>query len=489
MPLAIAASLEAMVPCSVRAESPRCRGARQRVLNEARSLRDGGRVTEACSRFAQSKDLAPGVGVSLDLADCFERLGRTTSAWHEYVNAEKLAREHNDSRADVARIHVQALQARLSQMTIAVSAETAAHMAEIRLDGQTVPREAYNIALAVDPGHHQLSVLPKAGPPRTLDVHIEPNAPLVTVHAENARPSVDDKAMTPATPPGPADILFEDAKRLRESGKTQEACAKFAQSQALAPGVGIALHLGDCYERLGRTASAWTEFSLAEKAAHERSDAREATAHARALALEPNLQRVTIIVPASVPKEEALIQLDGRTVAPSLWNVAVAIDSGDHLVTFQAPGIERRTFPLHLDATEASVTVRVGEPAAQAEPSPTNNSLAPGGTPPGSGGDRSSSTYRWVEIGLLGGAVVAAGVGAGLLVVKNNSMSNTGADGRPYVDPVAAAASKVAFGVAGVAAASAIVLYLVAPRPKDTGLSVSPAPLVGGGGAILSGSF
>jgi hypothetical protein len=94
-----------------------------------------------------------------------------------------------------------------------------------------------------------------------------------------------------------------------------------------------------------------------------------------------------------------------------------------------------------------------------------------------------------VELGLLGGAVIVAGVGAGLLIAKNDSMSNTGADGRPYVNPVLAAASKITFGVAGAAAVSAIVVYLTAPHSKDTGLRVSPTPLVGGGGALLGGSF
>jgi hypothetical protein len=57
------------------------------------------------------------------------------------------------------------------------------------------------------------------------------------------------------------------------------------------------------------------------------------------------------------------------------------------------------------------------------------------------------------------------------------------------VDPVVTAGSKVSFAVAGGAAAAAIVVYLTAPKPKDAGLSVTVAPVAGGGGALLSGSF
>jgi hypothetical protein len=464
---------------------------------EASKLRDGGKVADACSKFAESKRLAPGVGVSLNLADCFERLGRTTSAWSEYQSAEKLARDRHDERAETAHSHVQALAARLSHLTIAVSPATAGTLSEIRLDREPVPPEAYNVSLEADPGDHRVSVVPKRGPARTLEVHLEPGAPGVTVHAEDARSRADTPVAAAAAPIGasdpapaassPADALFEEGKSLLKSGQTEQACAKFAQSQALASGVGITLHLADCYEHLGRTASAWTEFVLAERAAHEQSDRRESTAHARALALEPRLERVTIAVPASTPQDGALVQLDGRTVPASMWNVAMVIDPGDHLVSFEATGGQRRTFPLQVDASHPSVTVQVGNHDAPAESPAPPMPLSSSDSAPAS--EHGLSTRNWVEIGLLGGAVVAAGVGAGLLVVKNDSMTAGAIDGRPYVDPVAAAASKIVFAAAGAAAATAIVLYLTAPRAKDAGLTLSPSPMVGGAGASLHGTF
>jgi hypothetical protein len=500
----LAATVVAVLPAAAARAEPAGDAARADALfKEARRLRDGGEIGAACVRFARSRQLAPGVGVSLNLADCYERMGRTASAWYEFGSAEKLAREKGDGRADVAQAHAQSLQGRLDRLTIAVPASTEA--TEIQLDGQTVPRAAYNIALAVDPGDHVVRVLSKSGAARSLDVHIEAGAPPVTVRSDDARPVAAGEApgeKAPAAPPSPVDALFEEGKRLRDARRYSEACSKFAQSQALAPGVGITLHLADCYERIGRTASAWTEFVIAERAAHERTDKREATAHARALALEPRVPRLTIVVPASTPQETALVQLDGRTVAPSMWNLAVVADPGDHLVTFQAPGVERLTYPAHLDERTPSLSVRVGEPAGNGEPAaPASTSAAPetpaapaaqaatAEAPAAPRGDRGAATRRWVEIGLLGGAVVTAGVGAGLLVVKNNSMSPGGANGNPYVDPVVTAASKISFAVAGAAAASAIVLYLVAPKAKDTGLYVSPAPMVGGGGALLNGSF
>jgi tetratricopeptide (TPR) repeat protein len=471
------------------------------LWNEGRKLRDGGHVEDACPRFAQSNQLAPGVGVALDLADCFERLGRTTSAWYAFRNAEAMAREQKDARAGMAHEHVRALEAKLTLLTIAVGHETQAAGAEITLDKESVPPSRYNAPLAVDPGDHVVGVLPKGGTARLLPVHVDPGAPPVTVHAENAQAVAERSPPKPPAPEAvsplaPADALFEEGKRLRDAGQVKEACSKFAQSQSLAPGVGIALHLGDCYERLGLNASAWNEFTRAEKDARDRNDKREKAAHLRAAALEPKLQRLTLVVPPAVPRDGTLIQIDGHTAPPETWNVPVPIDPGDHLVAFQAVGAERRTYPVHLDK-EPALTVEVGDTAttatAAAEPAaaPSAPLVAPSpSTPePAASADHGASTRRWVEIGLLGGAVLAAGVGAGLLVVKNDSMSNTGADGRPYVDPVAAAAEKIAFGAAGASALAAIVLYLTAPHAKDTGLSVSPTPIAGGAGAILHGSF
>src|SRR5690349_13986528 len=72
-----------------------------------------------------------------------------------------------------------------------------------------------------------------------------------------------------------AQALFDDAKELVKSGKAAEACPKFEESQRLDPGLGTQLNLADCYERIGRTASAWTIYvEVAPAARREGQDAR-----------------------------------------------------------------------------------------------------------------------------------------------------------------------------------------------------------------------
>src|SRR4051812_44001967 len=57
-----------------------------------------------------------------------------------------------------------------------------------------------------------------------------------------------------------AEVLFSDGKRLAQEGNYAAACPKFEESQKLDPGMGTLYRLADCYEHVGRTASAWAAF-------------------------------------------------------------------------------------------------------------------------------------------------------------------------------------------------------------------------------------
>src|SRR6186713_2867899 len=95
-----------------------------------------------------------------------------------------------------------------------------------------------------------------------------------------------------------AESLFADGRRLLAQGKFAEACPKFAESQRLDPAIGTLLNLADCYEKVGRTASAWAAFREAAALSHHGGDAkREAVAKERAAALEAQLSTLAIAVP------------------------------------------------------------------------------------------------------------------------------------------------------------------------------------------------
>ena len=313
-----------------------------------------------------------------------------------------------------------------------------------------------------------------------------------------------------------ADALFNAAKALLEAGQNVDACAKFAESERLAPGLGVTMYLADCYERIGRTASAWTEFRSAEGLARQRSDKRADIARARAQALEPKLDRLTIVVAPTVPLAGLQVLRDGAVVAPEEWGIAVPVDPGDHVVLVSAPGHAQRALPAHLAPENPSVTLRIDRlddtPSLAVAPGPAPAA----GSPPSSAATASTSseptpapsdnpdpgkTRRWIGIAVGGAGVVGVALGAvfGLGAKSKLDQSNDGhCDHADTCDPTglslrkdasqAAGASTVAFVVGGVALAGGIVVYLTAPRAtKSVGFVV--APTVGGGSAMLRTAF
>src|SRR5262245_36723730 len=57
-----------------------------------------------------------------------------------------------------------------------------------------------------------------------------------------------------------AQALFDQGRALVTLGRFAEACPKLAESLRLDPGIGTMLWLADCYENVGRSASAWATF-------------------------------------------------------------------------------------------------------------------------------------------------------------------------------------------------------------------------------------
>lgn len=347
-----------------------------------------------------------------------------------------------------------------------------------------------------------------------------------------------------------ADALFRVALELRASGFYSDACPRFAETQRLLPGIGVTLYLADCYEHLGHVAWAWTEFRRAERLARERQDHREGVAHLRAAALEPKLKRLTIAVSKTTQQDGLEVALDGASVPPDRWNVALASDAGDHVLEVHLRSQAVRTIRLHIDPDAPALTVPVDEPSPAAgapssqlppttlergpatasgpalaevtsarpvsppglepssepasgtapsapstpstvsAPAPAAPSAVVPGPTPGDGGSGGAAPGSWltvrrrsaIELGLLGGGVASIGLGAGLLAVQNHAIETDHTSS-------AGTASSVAFALGGAALVSAVVLYLAAPGEKSSALVVSPTPLVGGGGAVVRGSF
>src|SRR3954451_18080512 len=134
-----------------------------------------------------------------------------------------------------------------------------------------------------------------------------------------------------------AEVLFNDARALADKGDFAAACPKFEESQRVDPGMGTLYRLGDCYEHIGRTASAWAAFrDVASQAQTTGQTAREADARQRAALMEKVLSRMTIEVPSAPPG--VVVERDGVRVGDAQWGLAMPVDPGPHTIIVRAPG-------------------------------------------------------------------------------------------------------------------------------------------------------
>ncbi|MCA9623278.1 MAG: PEGA domain-containing protein, partial [Myxococcales bacterium] len=136
-----------------------------------------------------------------------------------------------------------------------------------------------------------------------------------------------------------AESLFLEARRLMEEGQLEAACAKLQASQDLDPQLGTLLNLGNCLEKVGRTASAWAAFTeLARLAARAGQSKRADYASERVAVLAPSLSYLTLSVTAPVPNQR--VTVDGRVIADAAYGTALPLDPGEREVRAEAEGYE-----------------------------------------------------------------------------------------------------------------------------------------------------
>jgi hypothetical protein len=135
-----------------------------------------------------------------------------------------------------------------------------------------------------------------------------------------------------------ASALFREGRRLVDEQRYGEACERFEQSYKLSAGLGTRFNLADCWEHIGRIASAQAAFTEVAIAAHAAGQIdRETLARERAAALEARVSRVTIDVQVS-PGEQPTVLQNGSLVKAEHWGKALPVDPGTQVIEVTAPG-------------------------------------------------------------------------------------------------------------------------------------------------------
>lgn len=214
-----------------------------------------------------------------------------------------------------------------------------------------------------------------------------------------------------------AELAFREGRQLMNQRRYQEACPRFEESQRLDPAPGTQLNLADCYEKLGRTASAWETFRAAETAANEAGQRDFASeARKRAEGLEPRLCKLALS--AAQPGGGLEVTLDGKPVT-QLVGSAAPIDPGEHAIRAAAPGKRLWSRTVRIDEPGTTVTVEIPAleaiPGARA-PAPAEAEVAGPGT---TGGRRRRMTPLAWGFAIGAGAALAVGVGLDVVAYRD----------------------------------------------------------------------
>jgi hypothetical protein len=284
-----------------------------------------------------------------------------------------------------------------------------------------------------------------------------------------------------------AQALFDQGRELMEQGKPAEACPRFEESQRLDSGLGTQYHLADCYEAVGRLASAHTLFlEVAAQAQALGQTKREEVARQRAKSIAPKLPKLSIEVPP-ISTERLVIERDGSTVGRAQWGLAVPVDPGLHRVRVSGPGLSPWVTEIDIPGEPALHTISI--PAVALEP--RQPFLAP--------------MSHKIGLAALGVGVIGLGT-SGVFAIEASS-KNAGSNRAGCVDngcptvasrelrqKALAAGNRAtwAFGVGVVGLAAAAVLFWALPEPPPpsvAGVWLRPVADLNGGALRLAGRF
>lgn len=181
------------------AQSKNDAAAAESLFNEGKRLMSAGQYAAACSKFAESQRLDPGIGTMLWLGECYAKNGQIASAWATFHEAEALAAKQKDPRVSVAREEARKLEPRISKLTIDASAVSGLGGLEIKRDGIALGSPLWGTPMPTDGGEHTIvaSAPGKKEWHKTISVPFDRGAITVKI------PPLEDAPVVVEEPPGP----------------------------------------------------------------------------------------------------------------------------------------------------------------------------------------------------------------------------------------------------------------------------------------------
>jgi len=277
--------------------------------------------------------------------------------------------------------------------------------------------------------------------------------------------------------------IFKVAQKLYKEARYADAIAKFEEAYQFKPSPVIVYNIGKCHEQLGdvpKAMRAYRDYLRLSPDAKDKDTINDAIANLERRLKEKGLQQLLVF--ADPPT--SLIEVDGKVLGNS--PASVELTAGNHKLTVKADGYEttERAFVMQTArATEMTINLRKVEASTPPLDAPKKDDPKPVALTPTNTGPTTTGTtgvtktaepekkggrvWTWVAGGL---AVASAGAGVGLGVAAQGTatkvpMAPIGqAPAQAQQAQGLATGANIAYGVAGVAAVTAVILFFVEGR-------------------------
>lgn len=164
------------------------KAAAEALFQEGRALLAEGKTAEACAKLEASLAAEKASGTALNLARCYEKLGKPATAWAQFVEARHLASvDGYPDREAEARRRIKALEPKLSRLTVVVARPVPGLI--VRRNGEVMAEGSLGTPIPVDPGRHDI----EASAPGYLSV-----STAVEIDATPTQRAVELPALLPA---------------------------------------------------------------------------------------------------------------------------------------------------------------------------------------------------------------------------------------------------------------------------------------------------
>ncbi|MBW2454893.1 MAG: hypothetical protein JRI68_10295 [Deltaproteobacteria bacterium] len=230
---------------------------------------------------------------------------------------------------------------------------------------------------------------------------------LALATAAMAQPS--GAAAQPSGDDGAAKQKFTEAMSMMRAKRFSEACLLFERSFELSAKLPTQFRLAECYEQVGRLASAWQNFDQVARDADEAGQAKQRDfARTKADRLDSLVSKIVIMVdPATRDLEGLVIAQDDVPIPPAQWIEPQRVDPGSHRFTAAAPDHEEWVQEVSVEGEGQLVTLEIPALTPTALPPPEPEPVIP---------EDDGPFITLPTLGIIIGGVGVAALGTGIVL-------------------------------------------------------------------------